>query len=181
MIVQSPVVLEVPDHHRRRAAQGPREKNRGAGNPRNLLGFELGFDRVHELADWNEPLGETLCDHRRPAMPNQHDAIDNAGQKQRDISAVRDLHEIREEEAGIDKEECAGDRSACEQAPSPNLAHGNEQERRVQDQTWKDDARPGEPDRPTTEMPHVGIERFGPGHAEKDTAQNYEARVTVQQ
>jgi hypothetical protein len=29
-------------------------------------------------------------------MPNQHDAIDNAGQKQGNISAVGDLHEIRE-------------------------------------------------------------------------------------
>jgi len=28
-------------------------------------------------------------------------------------------------------------------------------------------------------MPHVGIERLGPGYAEEDTAQNKEARVAV--
>ena len=81
-------------------------------------------------SDRNEPLVENLCDRRRPAMPNQHDAIDKAGQKQRYISAVGDLHEIREEEADINEEEGAGDRTAREQAPSPDLAHGDEQERR---------------------------------------------------
>jgi hypothetical protein len=51
----------------------------------------------------------------------------------------------------------------------------------IQDQTREDHARPGEPDRPRAEMPHVGIERLGPGHAEEDTAQNNEASVTVRQ
>src|SRR3984893_8875821 len=126
MIVQGPVVLDVPDHDRRGVTQGPGKENRCPGNTRN----PADFDRVHELADRNSPLAKNLCDRCRPTTPNQHDAIDNAGQKQRNIAAVGDLHEIREEEAGIDAEEGAGDRPAREQPPAPNLTHGDEQEHR---------------------------------------------------
>ena len=45
----------------------------------------------------------------------------------------------------------------------------------IQDQAWKHDRKPGKPDRPPAEMPHIGIERLGAGDAQKHRAQHPKA------
>ena len=45
----------------------------------------------------------------------------------------------------------------------------------VQQQAGQDHAEPGDADRPLADVAHVGIERLGAGHGQKDGAQHEEA------
>jgi hypothetical protein len=55
-------------------------------------------------------------------MPDQHDPVNERGQNQRHISALRDLREVGCEERRIDKHKDAGDRARRNGAPPPDLA-----------------------------------------------------------
>ena len=68
----------------------------------------------------------------------------------------------------------SGDQQRPGTEPKEDVAVGRravEHERRlpgvVEDQAWKHDRAPREPDRPLAEMAHIGVERLGAGHAEK--------------
>src|ERR1700730_13415731 len=114
----------MPDHYRWYDVRSPSEKNAGAGNSRNILRFE----RTHELLNRDLLLSEALCYRDRPLMPDEHHPIDECGQKQRNITALSKLGEIREEETCIDAEEYARDCSASDQAPAPDIAHRDKQQ-----------------------------------------------------
>ena len=107
IMMQAAIVLDAPDHQRRRVMQGSRQKNRRAGHARNLARL----DRGHEFVDWNEPFVQSLRDRLRAAMPHQHDAINETRQEQRDVAAIEDLGDIRGKEGGVDAKKGSGDQT----------------------------------------------------------------------
>ena len=115
MFVQGLVVLDMPNHDWRHVRYRSSEENRRARNPRNLASFE----RTHEFADRNSPSAENFCDRRRSSMPNPHEAIDEARQKQWNIAAVRNLREVCEKKTRVNTEKGSRDRSTCEENSTP--------------------------------------------------------------
>ena len=98
----------MPDHDGRGIVRGPGEEDSNAGNTRNILRF----DRTHELINRDDRLAATLRDLNGSAMPNQHDPIDQCGQKQRNVTALSHFDDIRREESRVDAEEHTRDRNA---------------------------------------------------------------------
>src|SRR5215472_9757165 len=100
IFLQGPIVSHVPDHDGRGSARGPREEDSDAGNTRNILRF----DRMQELLNRDDTLATTLLNLNGSAVPYQHNPIDQCGQKQRNVTALSHLDEIRREETGVDAE-----------------------------------------------------------------------------
>ncbi len=59
---------------------------------------------------------------------------------------------------------------AKQQSPLPHIVHH---------QCRQDEAKPGHADRAAPEMPHIGIQRFRPGHRKDDRAQGEEGRQRI--
>src|SRR5664280_392262 len=97
MLVQCTVMLDVPDHDRRRITLGPRQEHGGAGNTRNAFGLNI----LHELRNWYQRFMHSSHHGRRSAMPDPHYAVDGGSQDEGHISAFGDLGEIGEEEGAI--------------------------------------------------------------------------------
>ena len=93
-------MLDVPEHNRRRIPLRSGQEYGGAGNARNVFGLNL----LHEFRDRSQRFMHSSHHGRRAAMPDPHDAIDQDGQDQRDISAFGDLGEIGDEEGTVDDE-----------------------------------------------------------------------------
>ena len=119
IFLQGPIVFYMPEHDGWGIARGPGEEDSDAGNTRNILRF----DRTHELVNRDDPLATTLPNLNGSAVPNQHDPIDQCGQKQRNVTALSHLDEIRREETRVDAEEHTCDRGARQQAPAPYISH----------------------------------------------------------
>src|ERR1700730_14564204 len=126
VLVQGTVMLDVPDHYRRRIPLGPGQEHRRARHPR----YVLRGDRGHKFGDRGQRLVDPHRDGGSTAMPDPHQAIDTDGQDHRNIAALADLGEIGEEERAIDRQEkdcnCAGG----PYGPTPDLAHRDEQKDR---------------------------------------------------
>src|SRR5262249_33286004 len=88
--VQSATVAKMPDQNGRRIADGTREKNGGTWNPWNLVVRYPG----QEFVNRGEMVEQARRDSYRPLMPDEHDAVDNCSQKQRNVAAIENLHRI---------------------------------------------------------------------------------------
>ena len=107
VLVEGAVMLDVPDHHRRRVALGAGQEHRGAGHARNFRSL----DPRHEFADRDQRLAHAGRDRHGAAVPDPHRAIDQDREHQRHISAFRDLGEVGEKERTVDHEKTTGDKT----------------------------------------------------------------------
>src|SRR6266404_897081 len=123
MLMQGTVMLDVPDHHRRRVPLGPGQEHRRARRPRYVLRGNLG----HEFGDRRQRLVHSHRDRGSAAMPDPHQAVDADSQDHRHVATLTDLGEIGEEERAINRQKKACDAAGGPYAPTPDLAHRNEQ------------------------------------------------------
>src|SRR5260370_25371582 len=88
--VQRPVVLEVPDQHRRGVALRARPENRGPRNARNLRLLNL----CHETPDRHDSLMQAALYGRCSHLPDHHDKIDPARQQEWHLSPLGHFYNI---------------------------------------------------------------------------------------
>jgi len=89
-LVERPVVVDVPHHHRGDVLFRARQIDRRSRHAGNLSSRYIG----HECVDGNDPLLKPRGNGFGAAMPDEHDAIGNGRQKKRHLSAGGNLGEI---------------------------------------------------------------------------------------
>ncbi len=124
--MQRAVVPDMPHHDRRHLPLGSRQEDRSAG----YAGDRSLHDLRHEGIDGHDRILKPGGNRGGSEVPDEHDAVNERSQNERHVSTLRHLREVRHEECCVDKHEDAGDRPRRNEAPPPNLAHGDEQERR---------------------------------------------------
>jgi len=100
------------------------EKYRGSGNPRDVALRDL----IHDRADRRHRFAHARCNGRGSQVPHLHDPVDQPAQHQRYVAPVNDLEQIGCDERDVDNHQSARDRPGGDQAPAPDLAHGDKQQ-----------------------------------------------------
>ena len=90
MFVQSAILSDVPNHHRRRVVQSSRHEYGGAGD----AGNPTRLDRSHELLDRNEPFAKRPRHRQGAAVPYEHDPVHDGRQQEGNISPSDNLSKL---------------------------------------------------------------------------------------